>query len=386
MKKEKTKVIVAKNVKLPDNEPPQINKVYFYILLAVLIFGGFMLIRPFANLLMLSFMMIVLFNPVYEFFERIYKDSNLIEKRLHMTEFFSTLSTMLFIIIGVIIPLGIFFKMYILEQFVILYKDINDVVISKTTPETLNDLIGTANSYFERIPYFTYRITSTEVQNTIKDAVGPGSAFLLGSVFNVGEWLIGAIPLMILFIFILWAGFGDFKRFIGFYKKISPFPEHIDNMYINRITGMTRGIVLGTFIIAIIQGVVSGITLVFAGVPYAFFWTLLMIFLAIVPLGTGFVMIPLGVILILMGHVWEGLLVLGIQTFVVSNIDNFLRPYLVPRDADIHPIIMLLAILGGIQIFGFFGVIYGPLIMVVLITTLEIYVKYYKPKEAYKNN
>jgi predicted PurR-regulated permease PerM len=377
MKKEKTKVIVAKNVKLPDDEPPQINRVYFYILLAV---------RPFANLLMLSFMMIVLFNPVYEFFEKRFRNSNLIEKRLHMTEFFSTLSTMLFIIVGVLLPLAFFFKVYIFEQFVILYNDINEVVISKTTPEALNDLIGTVNTYFERIPYFTYRITSEEVQNTIRDAVKPGSAFLLGSVFNVGEWLIGAIPLMILFLFILWAGFGDFKRFISYYKKISPFPEHIDNLYINRITGMTRGIVLGTFIIAIIQGVVSGITLVFAGVPYAFFWTLLMIFLAIVPLGTGFVMVPLGVVLILMGHVWEGLLVLGVQTFIVSNIDNFLRPYLVPRDADIHPIIMLLAILGGIQVFGFFGVIYGPLIMVVLITTLEIYVKYYKPKQPYKNN
>jgi len=162
---------------------------------------------------------------------------------------------------------------------------------------------------------------------------------------------------------------------------MSPLPEKLDNMYIDRITIMIKGIVKGTFSIALIQGTIAWLSIMVAGIPYAFFWTLLVVFFSVIPLGAWLVTIPLGISLIALGSVWQGLVILGVQVLITSNIDNLLRPILIPKDAEIHPALLLLSFIGGLQVFGLTGLIYGPIIMVIMVTTFEIYQKYYKIKE-----
>ena len=88
--------------------------------------------------------------------------------------------------------------------------------------------------------------------------------------------------------------------------------------------------------------------------------------------------IPAGITLVVFGSVWQGLLVLLGGLVVVSNIDTFLRPMLVPKEASLNPALVLIGALGGLRLFGFLGVIYGPVVMIFLVTTIEIYLEHYR--------
>ena len=63
---------------------------------------------------------------------------------------------------------------------------------------------------------------------------------------------------------------------------------------------------------------------------------------------------------------------------LVSNIDNLIRPRLVSKDAYLNPALILLAAFGGLSLFGLLGVIYGPIIVIFFVTTIEIYLKHYQ--------
>ena len=90
---------------------------------------------------------------------------------------------------------------------------------------------------------------------------------------------------------------------------------------------------------------------------------------------------PAGIILLAFGSVWQGLLVLLSGLLVVSNIDTLLRPLLVPKEANLNAAMVLIGALGGLHLFGFLGVIYGPVVMIFLVTTVEIYLEHYRERQ-----
>ena len=99
---------------------------------------------------------------------------------------------------------------------------------------------------------------------------------------------------------------------------------------------------------------------------------------SIIPLGGGIVTIPFGIGMVLFGNVFGGVFVVLWHLIVVTNIDNFLRPILVPREARLDPALMLLAVFSGIAMFGFWGIVIGPVVMIVIVTTISVYLAVYK--------
>jgi predicted PurR-regulated permease PerM len=161
-------------------------------------------------------------------------------------------------------------------------------------------------------------------------------------------------------------------------KQASPLDNEIDNLYLKRIAAMSIAMVKGTFIIALLNALVTGFFLWIAGVDYVAFWILISLFVSLIPLGAGIVSVPIGVVLILTGNIWQGLLQIISYLLIVSNIDNLLRPKLVPKESGLHPALTILGIFGGIKLFGFLGIIFGPMLMIFLVTTFEVYMKYYR--------
>jgi predicted PurR-regulated permease PerM len=345
------------------------NKTYFYIFFAATAVLALWLLRPYMDLLLLSFIVVNLFHPVFKFFE----------EKLKVNKGLSTLFTLLIIGSCVIIP-AIFLLNITAGQVAILYKDINAFISGGNIPEALNSVIERANELLAQVPYNSYRISVAELQSLAAESVRPVTGYLLNNTLNFGGKLIAIIPMVVVFAFVLWSAFADYKSILALLKKLSPFSDELDELYFKRITATTNAMVKGSFTIALIQGTFGGIILWILGVPYVFFLTVLMIFFSIVPLGAGFVTFPVAFMLLVTGHVWQAIFLFFIQVVVISNVDNVLRPMLVPKEAEMHPILLLLSILGGVQIFGFLGIIYGPLIMSIFITTLEVYLRYYRPQ------
>jgi predicted PurR-regulated permease PerM len=90
----------------------------------------------------------------------------------------------------------------------------------------------------------------------------------------------------------------------------------------------------------------------------------------------------------LFGNVVGGVFVVLFHLIVVTNIDNTLRPFLVPKSAHLNPALMLLAVFAGLRMFGFWGIVLGPVLMIVIVTTISVYLAVYKgaPMEALRSD
>jgi predicted PurR-regulated permease PerM len=136
---------------------------------------------------------------------------------------------------------------------------------------------------------------------------------------------------------------------------------------------------MGQFVIAVCQGVAGAASIYIAGFHQGFFlFAVLLSALSVIPLGSGIVTIPFGVGMILFGNVFGGVFVILFHLIVVTNIDNFLRPILVPRAARLDSALMLLAVFAGIAMFGAWGIVIGPVLMIVIVTTISVYLAVYK--------
>jgi len=159
--------------------------------------------------------------------------------------------------------------------------------------------------------------------------------------------------------------------------EVVPFPSEITNLYFKKIDSMITAMFKGTFVIAIAQGAAMGLVLWIAGVPYVLFFTLISMFLSIIPLiGISLIAWPIGIVLLLSGNIWQGLFVIGAFIIVVANIDTALRPVLVPKDAYLNPALLILGVFGGLSLMGIIGALYGPVILILLVTSIEVYTKY----------
>ncbi|HPC86779.1 MAG TPA: AI-2E family transporter, partial [Smithellaceae bacterium] len=92
-------------------------------------------------------------------------------------------------------------------------------------------------------------------------------------------------------------------------------------------------------------------------------WGVLMVGLSIVPaIGNAVIWAPAGIIMLAAGHVWQGIAILFFGVVVISSVDNLLRPILLGKDIQMHPLLIFLSTLGGIAVFGFSGFVLGPVV------------------------
>ena len=116
------------------------------------------------------------------------------------------------------------------------------------------------------------------------------------------------------------------------------------------------------------------IGLLIIGVKSALLWGLVMMIFALVPfVGTPIVWIPLGLIEFISGNPAKGILVLLYGALVISSIDNIIKPRIIGKKAQVHPVLILLGVLGGIKMFGFVGLMFGPLLLALLLVLLDLY-------------
>jgi predicted PurR-regulated permease PerM len=101
-----------------------------------------------------------------------------------------------------------------------------------------------------------------------------------------------------------------------------------------------------------------------------------MVVMAILPgIGCAIIWAPAGVIMLIGGHIWEGVAILTFGTLVISLADNLLRPILIGSDVEIHPLLIFLSTLGGIVAFGVSGFVIGPIIVSLFLAIWDMYDK-----------
>ena len=154
----------------------------------------------------------------------------------------------------------------------------------------------------------------------------------------------------------------------------SPLRDSYDETVFDKLELAVNSVVRGNLTIACIQGVLSGLGFWLFGVPNAVLWGAVTAIAALVPgLGTALIFTPLIIYLFLTGHsaAAAGLAMWG--ALAVGFIDNMLGPRLIGQGIKLHPLLVLLSVLGGITFFGPIGIFMGPLALSLLFAFLTIY-------------
>lgn len=332
----------------------------FFILFALIAVMAFLVLRPYLSLVCFSLIYSILVWPIYQ----------KIRKHVGNHRTSATLITILLSIVLLVIPGLIFFQTLVFQV-----ATVAGSISSQVGPGTVDELLTQINSTLSLFPFAQeLEITSQQLIDLVAQNIKPMSDWLVNSFWQIGNFSItfgiNAILMFILVYFIM-PNLAELKRYV---YQISPLSKEATHQYFSRAYAMLLDVVKGTFLIAILQGFVGGIFLAVIGVPAWVFFAFMMMILSMIPvLGTGFVLLPIAIVLLLTGHPFLGILTACWQFFVVGMIDNIVRSMVVSKEANVHPALMMIAVLGGLKAFGLLGIVYGPLILVVFVTTLEVY-------------
>ena len=212
--------------------------------------------------------------------------------------------------------------------------------------------------------------STIDIQNTIRSI----AAYLGTILASFVGYSFGAITQLVIMVFILFFLYRDQELAISFARTLLPLSEDENNELLDNIYSTIHATALGRLVIAVIQAVLAGIAFWLLGIPNTMLWTVVTGLFAVLPaVGTSFVWIPIALYLGFSGFWGKAILLTIWGTFVVSSIDNFLYPVLVGSKLRQHTVAILLAILGGVVIFGLSGVILGPLAFTIASTLLNFW-------------
>lgn len=203
--------------------------------------------------------------------------------------------------------------------------------------------------------------------------------FFLSTTEKAPELLGVFFKTLISFVFILYISyylFKDGKEILGKFIDWMPLKKNIVTALVDQFKTVTNSVVYAQLFVAFAQGVVGVIGFLIFGIPIPIFWGVLLAFFALIPtVGTAVVWVPASIYLMIDGYTLGdtfvilkgvGLFLYGI--FLISTIDNILRVKIIQVKSQVHPIIIIAGVLGGVNLFGFFGIFIGPILLPMCIT------------------
>lgn len=329
-------------------------------------FGAYFL-RGYFILIVVAAVVAYLFDPLYE------------RLRHKLSNGLAATLTLLAALAMVVVPIAGAVAIGVV-QISVMVRSVSDWV-GKTDLSSLGDRsLRLLNETLDRVPFLqSTNITPESLQKwvvTFAQRAGQwGLEFLQGAAGGLFGGITAAVIFLYVFISMLIKG-EELRLLI---RRLNPLGEEVTDLYLAKMAAMVRGTVQGQFVIALAQGVAGAISIYIAGFHDGFFiFAILLSALSVIPLGGGIVTIPFGIGLALFGNVGGGIFVVVFHLLVVTNIDNVLRPILVPKEAKLDSALMLLSVFAGITMFGFLGIVIGPVVMIVIVTTISVYLWVYK--------
>ncbi len=341
---------------------------YFLIAALVLSFVFlFLLWQPFLVVLILAGILASAFHPLH---------ARLL-KALHNHSKISALITCLIILVLIVIPVAIF-TMLLFRQALDVYTFIAGKLQSGDVDSYLKwQQGGILYDFLKNLQVQSgsfIDLNTLDLKKNLIDLAKSLSSFLVVQSANVLKGLGGLVIDFFMLFFALYYFLKDHDAIIAGLIRTSPLPKKYDVELFRKFKEMSKAVLYGIFLTSMAQGFLGGIGFALVGIPNAIFWGTAMAFFSLVPiLGTSLIWLPAAVILFLSGHATAGIVLFLWGILLVSTVDNFLRAYLIGNQTKMNPLLAFVSIFGGIAIFGFVGVIFGPLALTLFFTFLHIY-------------
>lgn len=163
-------------------------------------------------------------------------------------------------------------------------------------------------------------------------------------------------------------------------REYIPFSAHTADALRDRFFGVTEAMLLGSGLVAVVQGTIVGIGFAIVRLPDPLFWGTIAAFASILPmLGSALVWLPAVLVLLAQSRYGAAVTLIVLGGGIAGNIDNLIRPLVYRRVSNIHPMITLVGAFAGVRYFGLVGLLLGPLAIAYVFELLHFYREDYGP-------
>lgn len=340
----------------------KIRHTIFLVLLASVTIGFFSIMRPFFYPLFWAAILASIFYPLYKW----------IDNKINAASLSSAL-TLIFIFFIIVLPM-IGLGALVLKEAVNVYGTATE------NSAQINAGIQNTIEWVKMNPFAQQmRINPELFTQKIVEFYQSVTSFLLSSAKTITQNSIIFVVMFFVMFYALFFFIRDGENFLKKLMHLCPLGDRYEKILYNKFTSTVRATIKGSVAVGLIQGTLGWLMFMIAGVQGALIWGLLMVLLATIPgIGCYFVWLPVAIFMILTGHFATGIGMILFGTLVIGTIDNLLRPVLVGKDSEMHPLLVLFSTLGGIVTFGISGFIIGPVIASLLLAFWEMYEEYYK--------
>ena len=211
-------------------------------------------------------------------------------------------------------------------------------------------------------------------EKNITFAAGKITALGQSVINGIGDFFINIFAALILLFFLLTGG----RKMEEYLSSLIPMKKVNKRETIEKVNIMVKSNAIGIPLLALIQGLIAWIGYMFFGVPNAFLSAFLTGLCSVVPIvGTMVVWVPLSIYFMVLGLWGKAIGLLLFSAIFISQSDNLIRFILQKKLADTHPLITIFGVVAGLQIFGFIGIIFGPLLVSLFLLFLDMFRKEY---------
>ncbi len=318
------------------------------LLLMFLLIGW--ILHPFINIVAFAIIVAIIFHPLYKFFYR----------RLGKPAIASLLTVLS--ILGLIgLPIWLFGHI-IISELINLYDRYQSGAFVIDQSEIVASLPPQVQNFIQNF------------SQDINNFVGRVSNQLFSSVTSILGNVASFVVAFFAFVFTVYYLLKDGTKIKHVLMDISPISSRQEHQLIDKIVAAVNGVVKGSFLVAFVQAVVATAGYAIFGLPDPFVWGAFTFVAALVPnVGTALALVPAVIYLLVTGQNPQALGLAIWGAVAVGLVDNFIGPRLVGSSARLHPVLVLLSVLGGLQFFGILGFLIGPIIMAIFVAMIEIY-------------
>jgi len=324
----------------------------FLFLLLVSGMGVFLIFRPFLTAIAVAAIFAVLFRGM----------NRSLRRRLFGNRFAASSLLCLMVAALIVAPFSIIVGFAANEVNVFYHSERSGVLITQ------------AVSAIEGSPIMSALFPGENLAGKFRDSLDTLSSGAVGFVGAAYEGAAQFVLWLFVLFFSLFYFLADGESILGYVRRFSPFRDDQDVILFRKFASISRAMVKGSLVVGIIQGALAGAAFAVAGVTSAVIWGIVVTFASFIPgVGTALIWFPIGVFTLVTGNVWQGIFILSFGFGVIGVVDNILRPRFVGNDSEMHPLLVFFATLGGIGLFGFPGLLIGPIVVSLFFALTDIY-------------
>jgi predicted PurR-regulated permease PerM len=349
---------------------------FFFGVFAFLLYQLILILSLFSDVIIWACSLTLVFWPVYK----------QIERRLHSRNLAAGVCTSVLLLL-VMVPLIVVFWI-VGVQSTQLYPTVQAWINSinagsganvvEMLPEFLQAPMQSLLDWIEQMPLFADFDFGQYLLNNVQG----GSKFLANLGAATARNMLFALINLLLVLVLMYFCFRDGERFLRWFLALVPMAADQTRAVALRVYDTVTAVIRGALITAGVQGALALIGYLIAGVPLALLFGVLTGFVSLIPvLGATLIWLPLGIFVFTQTPGW-GLFLLGWGFFVVSMIDNFLKPILIGNQAKMPILLIFCAMIGGANVYGVTGFLVGPILIALLLAFITIFRDYYLPEPA----